>query len=150
MNTAHKFVTGLDQLTEWLNDANYDHGLECQVARLFSLRLPLDYEHIAGRNVGRAHIDLTVAVQPDLEVRGVYRSQEGVIALREWDEQVLLHEILHAVNLPGATSHDPDNHRTINRIEVALWESGWRFSAAAAFVRPDHVMGGGNHHVDDE
>jgi hypothetical protein len=106
---------------------------------LTTLRLPMDYEvGRDGRNRGRAHLDVHVVLDASMERRGEVRglgqpysatngfSDPVFIALSEWDEQVLLHEVLHVLGLPGATEHDPYNHRTINRIEVALWETGWR------------------------
>lgn len=84
-------------------------------------------------NVGTEHITVPVWIDPNLTRRGEYAYQydySRVIRLREWNEQVLLHEILHAVIEPLGlgTPDDPFAHNVISRVEVALWETGWRIS----------------------
>lgn len=73
--------------------------------------------------------DVPVIVDPDLKTLGQTESQYAgtVILLREPNEQVLLHELLHLIcGGIGITDEDPFGHRLINRLEVALWGLGWR------------------------
>lgn len=103
----------------------------------FVLRVPTDRadnpggEHL---NVGTNHVDVQVILDPDMTLRGECRQGYGgpVIALREWNEQVFLHELLHVATGYAqpliATTHPPHGHEVISRIEVALWETGWRLS----------------------
>ena len=84
-------------------------------------------------NVGIDHIEVPVVIDPGLSRRGeVQNTYDGGrrIVLREWDEQVLLHELLHValtrVSPLNTITEDPFDHNVIARIEVALWETGWR------------------------
>lgn len=103
----------------------------------FTLRVPTnraDNPDGETLNVGTQHVDVAVIHDPELTVRGECRQGYGgpVIALREWDEQVFLHELLHVATGYAqpliTTTHPPHGHEVIARIEVALWETGWRFS----------------------
>ena len=97
------------------------------------VRIPLDYESdpSTGLNRGRAHVDVPVKYEPDLPTLGERRINAFgpcPIVLREPNEQVLLHEILHVI-LDGHVStddSDPHGHRAVSRVEVALWEAGYR------------------------
>ena len=86
-------------------------------------------------NVGTEHIEVPVVIQPDLSRHGEYGyayDYSRVIRLREWNEQVLLHEILHVVIDPLGLAdpiHDPEGHNVVARVEVALWETGWRLAS---------------------
>jgi hypothetical protein len=79
-------------------------------------------------------IDCWVRHDPTLKTRGIVRNAPGCreIALREYDERVLLHEVLHRLI---QTQH-PDwagsaiEERLVHGIELGLWEMGWRWSAA--------------------
>lgn len=99
------------------------------------LRVPLDRADNhdgATLNVGVDHIDVPVVVDPSLAKRGEFQNTYGGtrIVLREWNEQVLLHELLHAAlaRIPQIWADDEHNHNIISRVEVALWETGWRFT----------------------
>lgn len=106
------------------------------------LRIPLDRNRSPGAdrlNEGTNHLDVAIEIDPTLDRRGEVRGlgqpfgePRVVIVLREWNEQVLLHELLHVLPLPGATDADPHNHDVVSRVEVALWETGWRLVAADA------------------
>lgn len=96
--------------------------------------VPMDYENDAstGMNRGRSYCEVPIEYDPGLPSAGMRRINPYgpcPIVLREWNEQVFLHELLHVL-LDGSvpTSNlDPHGHRTISRVEVALWESGWRW-----------------------
>ena len=99
-----------------------------------TLRLPFDYVRDLPPNTlnqpARIY-DVPVVIDPDLDTLGRFENQYGgvVILLREPNDQVLLHEILHlACGGIGITDEDPHGHRLINKIEVALWATGWRRS----------------------
>lgn len=101
------------------------------------LRVPLSrVANSGGLNQGSDHIDVPVIIDPELGPRGETRRDHGYattdtsIVLREWNEQVLLHELLHVL-LDGrvpTTPADPHGHEAISRVEVGLWETGWRMS----------------------
>lgn len=77
-----------------------------------------------------------VVIDAGLAGRGIYtyaHDWSRVIVLRDPDQQVLLHEALHAFVDPivppageGDANRNSLNHQIINMIEVGLWESGWR------------------------
>lgn len=102
------------------------------------LRVPLDraLDNRDGDrlNVGTDHIDVAVVINPDLAKRGeTQHTHDGKrIVLREWNEQVLLHELLHValtrVSPLNTSTEAPDDHNVIARLEVALWETGWRLT----------------------
>lgn len=108
-----------------------------------SIRIPLNRKENGGGapgdarlNEGTEHIDVPIVIDPDLGPlgeAGFTYDHTRVIRLREWNEQVLLHEILHVVLDPVITlgaPEDPYGHNIIARVEVALWESGWRLTRA--------------------
>lgn len=104
-------------------------------SRPASLRVPLDRAPNPNGdrlNQGTNHIDVPIIIVPDLPVfgeAGYGYDCSRVIRLREWNEQVLLHEILHVVLDPvlvRGDPQDPQGHNVISRVEVALWETGWR------------------------
>ena len=103
----------------------------------FTLRMPTDRADNAdgtSLNAGRDYVDVQVILDPGMDKRGECRHGYGgpVIALREWDEQVFLHELLHAatgwVQPPLVETYPPHGHDVLSRIEVALWETGWRLT----------------------
>ena len=108
----------------------------------FTLRMPTNREGNAdgqALNSGTQHVDVQVILDPGMEVRGECRHGYyggPVIALREWNEQVFLHELLHAATgwcqPPLDSTHPPHGHEIISRVEVALWETGWRFCRRSA------------------
>lgn len=86
-------------------------------------------------NKGDNYHDVSVFIDPDLPVLGERQSVDGYvrserIVLREWNEQVLLHELIHValLNVHDRISceGDPHGHDIVSRVEVALWETGWR------------------------
>ena len=99
-----------------------------------TLRLPFDYVRDLPPdtlNQPAQFYEVPVYVDPDLETLGKFENQYASVAifLRERNDQVLLHEILHLASAGmGRTEEDPHGHRLINRIEVALWATGWRRS----------------------
>ena len=104
----------------------------------FTLRVPTNRaDNPAGEalNVGTNHVDVQLVLDTDMDMRGECRQGYGgpVIALREWNEQVFLHELLHVATGYSqpliVTTHPPHGHEVISRIEVALWETGWRLSS---------------------
>lgn len=128
----------------------------------FTFRMPTDRRDNAdgaNLNVGTGHVDVQVIIDPMMTLRGECRNGYGgpVIALREWDEQVFLHELLHAAveyaQPPLATTYPPHGHDVISRIEVALWETGWRMTGLR--VRRIHephcntACGPGTHYLSD-
>lgn len=102
------------------------------------IRVPLDrYPNPGGQSLNRGmnHQDIPIVIDPDLPLRGERQNTydgSSRIVLREWDEQVLLHELLHVallhVHSRVATEDDPHGHDIVSRIEVALWETGWRLT----------------------
>ena len=102
-----------------------------------TIRIPTDRERrdgpITTPNTGVCYVDVQVILDPDMDVLGECRNGYGgpVIALREWNEQVFLHELLHAATAYTqpllTTTYPPHGHEVISRIEVALWETGWRW-----------------------
>lgn len=88
---------------------------------------------------------VTVCYDPNLSRRGETRdwaTETPTIVLREWDEQVFLHELLHValerrlIEYHAAADWESlDGTLTAPRegivagVEFALWESGWRWSA---------------------
>ena len=111
----------------------------------FTLRMPTDRSPDRDEdavNQGVRHVDVQVIHDPGMDLLGECRQGYGgpVIALREWNEQVFLHELLHAATAYAqpliATAYPPHGHEVISRIEVALWETGWRFV-------PDRAQGDG-------
>lgn len=89
------------------------------------------------KNVGANHVEVEVVYDADLPTLGQHEARYGGhrITLREPDEQVLLHELLHVAlaYCPGVrTEADPYGHEVISRVEVALWETGWRLAALDA------------------
>lgn len=115
-----------------------EQGAEYDVPSILRLRVPTNRaDNPDGRrlNVGTAHHEVAVVIDPTLETLGLHEPRYGcdIIRLREWNEQVLLHELLHvAVSRsawwldPERQASDPNGHDLISRIEVALWETGWR------------------------
>lgn len=100
---------------------------------LTNIRVPLDYERHGKPeelNRGADYRDVEVRIDPDIGARAEYRSVYGetAVVLREWNEQVLLHELIHvALSRVARADDDPLHHNIVSRIEVALWETGWRF-----------------------
>lgn len=109
----------------------------------FTVRVPLDRnrDNDGQRpNVGERHVEVRVILDPEMEKLGecrwdvpTYTGNAPTIALREWNEQVFLHELLHVAtghsawwSDPQRQINDPEGHDVISRIEVALWETGWR------------------------
>lgn len=108
------------------------------------LLLPRGFEKDpeTGLRYGTNHHKVEVWEKFDLDRPGkcdqyVYNLANGcgpVITVRDFDDdQVLLHEILHAVlGAPGATEDDPEGHAIIGMVEVALWDAGYRRNGRAA------------------
>lgn len=132
---------GIDpQVVAWAqrcaDDALLASGAIADAVPPTNINIPMDVHHSPdglGHTTGRAFVDIAVEYDPSLEKRGEYRAPPYgacAIVLREWDEQVFLHELLHVIlGCPDPTDEDPYGHRTISRIEVALWETGWRYLA---------------------
>lgn len=80
-----------------------------------------------------------VVVDRDLPLRGQSRLDDRTIILRTWDEEVLLHETLHALLHEGRMTSTPgwgeDQSVRVNVIEEdlvshlshGLFQAGWRF-----------------------
>jgi hypothetical protein len=103
----------------------------------FTLRVPTDRApNIDGTalNTGINHVDVQVIHDPHMALCGECRHGYGgpVIALRAWNEQVFLHELLHVATgwvQPRLEEHyPPHGHEVLARLEVALWETGWRLT----------------------
>lgn len=89
--------------------------------------------------------EVTVCYDADLSRRGETRdwaTGTPTIVLREWDEQVFLHELLHVAldNRLIAYRDQPDwesldgtltapRESIVAAVEFALWEFGWRWTA---------------------
>lgn len=107
----------------------------------FALRVPTDRvlpNDGSVLNVGRDHNAVSVLLDPEMSLRGETRYDYDynggllpTIALREWNEQVFLHELLHVATAQCqpllTTTYPPHGHDVISRIEVVLWETGWRW-----------------------
>lgn len=88
-----------------------------------------------GLNEATRYVEVPVIIDPTMTRRGeVRRGFSGqVIALREWDEQVLLHEALHvALGWVQPPLSPEQEHPVVCQVEVALWEMGWRLRDAEA------------------
>lgn len=88
--------------------------------------------------------EVTVCYDADLPRRGETRdwaTRTPTIVLREWDEQVFLHELLHVVlerrlvaYHAGSDWESLDGTLTAPRegivasVETALWDFGWRWT----------------------
>ena len=72
-----------------------------------------------------------IQIDPNLGPRGEYQNVYGssAIVLREWNEQVLLHEVLHVLLDPLTRRQEGDgyNHRVVAPVEASLFHAGWRF-----------------------
>lgn len=84
-------------------------------------------------------IDCRVVFDSRLEHRGIVRNAVGTreIALREYDERVLLHEVLHRIIQTGNSVwvYDVEGHeRLVQRLERGLWAMGWRWTERAEAV----------------
>jgi hypothetical protein len=99
-----------------------------------TLHIPFDYvRDLPPNTLNRPDrwYDVPVIVKPDLETLGRFETQYAGVAiyLREPNDQVLLHEILHLIcGAAGVTEASPHGHTLVNRLEVALWALGWRRS----------------------
>lgn len=89
-----------------------------------------------GLNRGCDHVEVEVVIDPSIETLGLHQPAYGrdTIRMQEWNEQVLLHELLHVAlqrsawwSDPQRQISDPNGHDVVARIEVALWETGWRW-----------------------
>lgn len=89
-------------------------------------------------NQAEGTVAIPVAIAPDLPTLGESSYQydySQVIRLRQWDEQVLLHEVLHILVgrvLPSDTDGTrlglgQYHHELINELEVGLTTAGWRY-----------------------
>lgn len=87
-----------------------------------------------------------IEYDPDLPRLGLleWTSDGGrVMRLREWNERVFLHEVLHGLLQPylphGAYGYttgfveDPKHELAVRAIENCLWEMGWRWQVEPAF-----------------
>lgn len=87
-------------------------------------------------------LNIEVVHDPELEHRGILRSTAVCgreIALREYDERVLLHEVLHRlihtnpdqgvgfIGEPFPLTTD-EQERLVAHLERGLWEMGWRWT----------------------
>lgn len=80
-----------------------------------------------------------IVIDPNLSTLGEagwdngYSISGRVIRLRQWDEQVLLHEVLHCL-LDELIPYEVDglSHKVINAVEVGLTTAGWRLVAPDA------------------
>lgn len=125
-------------------DADGFRSLSRQVARMVTPNMgPVTVPDELSPDDGTRHYsvrshEVPVKVVPDLPGLGdapYNHDWSRTIRLREdGDQQVLLHETLHAILdkmllsspfLLGVT-HGSLGHELINQIEVGLWESGWR------------------------
>lgn len=91
-------------------------------------------------NQGCEYVDVPVVIDSTLDVLGMTKrvpnnsSIDFTIILREWNEQVLLHELLHIMldhRVPASVG-DPYRHDVISAVEVGLWETGWRLPGSCA------------------
>lgn len=90
-------------------------------------------------NVGTEHRAVPVELDPGLDPLGecrwdvpTYTGNGPRIVLREWNEQVFLHELLHVVLDPVLPPSLDHGHDVISRVEVALWETRWRYRPGQA------------------
>ena len=127
-------------------DAAGFRSLSQQVARMVTPNMgPVVVPDELSPDDGTRHYAVTshevpVQIVPDLPGLGqVWRNHDWsrVISIRDdGDQQVLLHETLHALvddllwrsydGLGISTERGEFGHELINQIEVGLWESGWR------------------------
>jgi hypothetical protein len=105
------------------------------------LTVPTGYETdpATGLNTGTDLVPVLIRYDPALPTLGqtIFGATHGparVITMREWNEQVFLHELLHVAVGPyfeggyHNTLGDPHGHRLVNRVEVLLWDIGWRLA----------------------
>lgn len=102
-----------------------------------AITLPAGYASDGyGFNKPTGLYEVPVVTDPNLPVRGETRTNPygppKTIVLREWDERVLLHEVLHVL-LDGHIPHDGNHgHPIINRLEVGLMAAGYARKPANA------------------
>lgn len=94
-----------------------------------------------------------IVVDPSLARRGEVDYAERRIVLREWDEEVLLHECLHALLHEGEFLHvagygtspcravGADEETLVQHLSHGLFEMGWRLADFEARTSTDN--GGG-------
>jgi hypothetical protein len=76
-----------------------------------------------------------VVIDPTLEPRGEARTNPygppQTIVLREWNEQVLLHEVLHLI-VGAVIGGNPDDHHhpLVTALEVGLTTAGWSLQSS--------------------
>lgn len=99
-------------------------------------------EHGICQPVATYHVPITY--NPDLATKGLVTSfADPAIVLREWDEQVLLHEVLHLLLAPFLPwtdfrgAENPRHHEAVREVEVALTAAGWRFTRNGSVQRPE-------------
>ena len=76
-----------------------------------------------------------ILYDPDLPTLGLTDTEYagGVIRLREWNERVFLHEILHVLlnrwlsKIEGEFDGKPAWEKAVQQVEDALWDMGWRW-----------------------
>lgn len=79
----------------------------------------------------KAPFDVPIVYDSTLDGPGMVENAYGhtQIILREWNEQVLLHEVLHILlgSLIPARVGDEFGHLSLTPVEASLFHAGWRF-----------------------
>lgn len=86
--------------------------------RVLSLSVALDPRPVDGRSVGRRVEQVGIFIDPELPVLGEQQwdGYGASIRLRQWDLQVLIHELLHMILGPEHDPHRPE----LLAVEVGL------------------------------
>lgn len=97
-----------------------------------------------GRN--SVEVERYGALSEIMEVMHVAPGMRKVIRLRQWDERVFLHEVLHILlgkHYPngsraydGTFIEDPKHEAAVREIEDGLWDMGWRLFDGQSQIDP--------------
>jgi hypothetical protein len=90
--------------------------------------------------------DLVIDSEPRWGALLHHTTEHPEIVLRQWDERVFLHELLHLLldrHVPaGHRTYDgtwvehPEHEKAVREIEDGLWDMGWRLFDGVTHIDP--------------